>query len=123
MSDYKVGHGKPPKEYQIGQPLGPKPGITKETRAKQIANATKVTEIRERMLNAILAKMDSDPDDIDTVLSMIDAHVNKMMADTENRGLGMPTQQIDSTSSDGTMSPPAKIVVKGVKPKESEDDS
>lgn len=121
MSDYKVGHGKPPREYQIGQPLGPKPGITKETRAKQIANATKVTEIRERMLNAILAKMDNAPEDIDTILSMIDAHVNKMMADTENRGLGMPTQQVDQTSSDGSMSP-SKIVINGVKPKGNNDE-
>ncbi len=119
MSDYSVGYKKPPKEYQIGQPLGPKPGITSETRRLQIENAERATRIRQRLLEAVenIANQFGDEE----ALAMVDAHINKLLVDSENRGLGMPTQQVDNTSSDGSVAP-TKIVVQGVAAKKDKED-
>lgn len=118
MSDkeYKVGNKKPPMEYCFGRPGGNKPGETSEMRKRSIANAAKALELRERILTAALEH--SDGKSPAEILELLDAAMNTMLKDSENRGMGMPTQQVDSTSSDGSMSPPARIIVQGVKPSE-----
>lgn len=119
MEQDKVGYKSPPKSRQFGQPNGNPSGITSESRQRQIENAEKATEIRMRLLDAVLAKLNDI--DIDEAVAMVDNHINTLIKDTENRGLGMPTQQVDTTSSDGSMSP-AKIVINGVKPKGNDDE-
>lgn len=116
--DYEIGYGRPPRHYQFGQPGGNKPGESSEMRKRSLANAQKALELRGRILDAALAQ--SDGKSAEEILELLDAAMNTMLKDSENRGMGMPTQQVDQTSSDGTMSPPAKIVINGVKPKESE---
>lgn len=113
MEEDKVGYKSPPKSRQFGQPNGNPSGSTTAMRKRQIENAEKATEIRQRLLDAVLAKLvDADVDD---AAAMVDNALNALIKDTENRGLGMPTQQVDNTSSDGSVAP-AKIVVQGVKP-------
>lgn len=117
--EYKVGPGKPPLHTRFGQPGGNPQGMNRETQEKRRANAEKATRIREKLLDGVLARMEGmKPED---VADMVDQALNTMLKDTENRGFGMPKQQIDNTSSDGSMSSPAKIVINGVKPV-SEDD-
>lgn len=118
MSDYEIGHGRPPKQYQFGQPNGNKPGLTSEARRLQITNAEKSLAITEMLLDGLADTIANAT--AEERAAMIDAAKNALLKDAQNRGLGMPTQQIDATSSDGTMSPPAKIVVQGVKPEVSE---
>lgn len=113
--EYKVGHKKPPMEYCFGRPGGNRPGETSEMRKRSIANAAKALEIRERILTAALEHSEGkSPEDI---LALLDAAMNTMLKDSENRGMGMPTQQVDSVSSDASMTP-ARIIVQGVKPSE-----
>lgn len=117
MSDYEIGHGRPPKQYQFGQPNGNKPGLTSEARRMQIENAEKSLRITEMLLDGMVDVIsNASPEDR---MAMIDAAKNALLKDAQNRGLGMPTQQVDQTSSDGSMSP-SKIVINGVKPKASE---
>ena len=114
MSADDVGYKKPPKQYQFGQPGGNIPGVTKEMRRMQIENAEKATRIRQKLLDAVMAKMEElEPAD---AAAMVDNALNTLIKDTENRGLGMPTQQVDNTSSDGSVAP-TKIVVQGVSAK------
>lgn len=112
--EYKVGPGKPPLHTRFGQPGGNPQGMNRETQEKRRANAIKATTIREKLLDAVLARMVGKSDD--QIADMVDQALNTMLKDTENRGFGMPTQQIDNTSSDGSMSAPAKIIINGVKP-------
>lgn len=119
MSDYEIGYKKPPKHMQFGQPGAPKPGESSEMRKRSLANAQKALELRGRILDAALDQ--SDGKSPEEILALLDAAMNTMLKDSENRGMGMPTQQVDQTSSDGTMSPPARIIINGVKPK-SEDE-
>lgn len=113
MTDYEIGHGRPPKQYQFGQPNGNKPGLTSEGRRRQIENAEKSLAITELLLDGTIEVLKSaSPEDR---AAMIDAALNTLLKDAQNRGLGMPTQQVDNTSSDGSVAP-AKIVVQGVKP-------
>lgn len=118
MSDYEIGYGKPPKHMQFGQPGAPLPGVTSEMRKMQIENAEKATRIRQLLLDAVLAKAGGmAPEE---TAAMIDAAMNTLIKDSENRGLGMPTQQVDNTSSDGSQAP-TKIVVQGVSVKKDEE--
>lgn len=112
--EYKVGYGKPPLHTRFGQPGSNPMGVTRENQEKRRANAEKATRAREMMLDALLEVMEKATPE--QRVEMIDAAKNVMLKDTENRGLGMPKQQIDSTSSDGSVAP-AKIIVQGVKPK------
>ena len=109
----EVGHGKPPKHTQFGQPGGNIPGKTSAQRKAEIANAEKATKIRGKLLNAIdAAAGDGELTDADTrALKLIEAAVLKLIKDSEDRGLGTPQQSVtvDNTSSDGTMSPPSDI--------------
>lgn len=117
--EYKVGYGKPPLHTRFGQPGSNPMGVTRENQEKRKENARKATEIRSKLLDAVLLRMENkSPDEI---ASMLDQALNTMLKDTENRGLGMPKQQTDITSSDGSVAP-AKIIVQGVKPKGDKDE-
>lgn len=113
MTDYEIGHGRPPKQYQFGQPNGNKPGLTSEGRRRQIENAEKSLLITEMLLDGMIDVLDKAS--VEDRVAMIDAAKNALLKDAQNRGLGMPTQQVDQTSSDGSVAP-TKIVVQGVKP-------
>jgi hypothetical protein len=92
MSDdpsYEVGHGKPPRNRRFGEPEGNLPGRTSEQRKAEIANAEKATIILDAA-----SRMDH-----------INAAMLKLLTDSETRGLGAPTQHVDNTSSDGSMTP------------------
>ena len=112
--EYKVGPGKPPLHTRFGQPGGNPIACNRATLEKRRENAIKATEIRQKILDSVLARMVGKTDD--QIADMVDQALNTMLKDTENRGFGMPTQQIDNTSSDGSMSAPARIVVQGVSP-------
>lgn len=105
MSDYEIGYKKPPKHMQFGQPGAPKPGESSEMRKKSLANAYKAQEIREKLLDGIIANMENKkPEEI---AAMLDAALNTLIKDSENRGMGMPSSSVNLTSDDGTMSPSA----------------
>lgn len=99
MADYEVGHGKPPKHTQFGQPNGNPSGATSEQRQREIKNANTATIIREKMLKAVLGKMDDE----DAALAMVEAAMLKLLKDTEDRGLGAPKQTVET---DVTVSAP-----------------
>lgn len=105
MADYEIGYKRPPKHYQFGQPGGNKPGESSEMRKRSLANAQKALELRGRILDAALAQ--SDGKTPEEILELLDAAMNTMLKDSENRGMGMPSSSVNLTSDDGSMSPSA----------------
>ena len=108
MSDdptYEVGHGKPPRNRRFGEPEGNLPGRTSEQRKAEIANAEKATMVRGLLLDAAIENIDIL--DAASRMDHINAAMLKLLTDSETRGLGAPTQHVDNTSSDGSMTPRA----------------
>ena len=66
-------------------------------------NAEAASRIRAKLLKATEETLASaDPN---TIMESIESAMLKLLTDSETRGLGAPVQQIDNTSSDGSMTP------------------
>lgn len=105
MSDqYEVGYGKPPKHTQFGAGVSGNPiGKTDTHRKAEIAAAEKAALVSEILVNAVYdAVKDADND---TQREQIRGDVLTLLRNVQDRGFGSPKQQIDQTSSDGSMSP------------------
>jgi hypothetical protein len=104
---YEVGNCKPPKhtQFKVGNNANPG-GKTSAQRKMEIANAEKATLIRGRLLDAVI---DASEAGGARTMELIEAAMLKLLADSENRGLGTPKQTVDNTSSDGSMTPINKI--------------
>ena len=92
---------KPFKKGQSGNPGG----MSSETARLIRDNADAAARIRAKLLSATEETLDSDA--TDAIMKRIDAAMLKLLTDSETRGMGAPVQQIDNTSSDGSMSPRA----------------
>ena len=100
---YEVGYGKPPLKRRFGEPEGNLPGRTSEQRKAEIVNAEKATLVRGLLLDAAIENIDIL--DAASRMDHINAAMLKLLTDSETRGLGAPTQHVDNTSSDGSMTP------------------
>jgi hypothetical protein len=70
----------------------------------EIENARIATEIRQRALHAVHAKLvECDADE--AIALLVEAAMLKLLKDTEDRGLGTPKASLDLTSDNGTMTP------------------
>lgn len=90
---------KPFKKGQSGNPGG----ISSETAKLIRENAEAAARIRARLLKATEASLSERS--TEDAMELIEAAMLKLLKDAEDRGLGAPVQQIDNTSSDGSMSP------------------
>jgi len=66
--------------------------------------AERAARIQEMLLEGIEAKMAAMTDPMERE-AMLRADMNKIISDAMDRALGKPVQQVDQTSSDGTMTP------------------
>jgi len=94
----------PATRFGAGERANPQ-GRTSEQRKLEIANAEKATRLRSMLLDAATEHMDVL--EAQARMDHIDAAFLKLLTDSETRGLGAPTQHVDNTSSDGSMSPRA----------------
>jgi len=108
----------PSTRFGAGERANPQ-GRTSEQRKMEIANAEKATKLRGMLLDAATEHMDILQ--AQARMDHIDAAFLKLLTDSETRGLGAPTQHVDSTSSDGSMSPPSAFIIEGVAPKKDND--
>lgn len=65
--------------------------------------------IRERILRAAEARLVECSTD-EVLDQFVEAAMLKLLKDSEDRGLGAPTQKVDNTSSDGSMTPTTIIL-------------
>jgi hypothetical protein len=72
--------------FQPGQSGNPG-GISKEAKARMMRNAEMALRMRERMLEAEIAKIDADPDYVPDVK----ADTLSLVKSSEDRGFGSPT--------------------------------
>lgn len=86
------------KKGQSGNPGG----IPRETLRLIRENAQRATRIRSLMLEALEKKLTRalEQDDVAAAAS-IQAEINTFLKDSENRGLGTPTQQVQLTGAEG----------------------
>ena len=99
---------KPFKKGQSGNPGG----MSSEQARLIRENAEAASRIRAKLLKATEDTLaTADPN---TVMESIEAAMLKLLTDSETRGLGAPVQQIDNTSSDGSMAPQVieRVIVK-----------
>jgi hypothetical protein len=75
----------------------------------EIENARIATEIRQRALHAVHAKLNECSTD-DAIALLVEAAMLKLLKDTEDRGLGTPKASLDISSEDGTMSPKPTLI-------------
>jgi hypothetical protein len=97
----------PEHRWKPGQSGNPG-GINSETHRLIKDSAEKAARLQNLLLEGVLAKIASieSAEDREAILR---ADINKIIIDALDRHLGKATQQIDNTSSDGTMSP--KLIV------------
>lgn len=90
-----TGYCDPPKEHQFQPGNTAGLGKTSEQKRREMRNAEMATLMRERMLEAEIAKMTADP----AYVPNIDANYLKLVKDSEDRGLGAPkvTQEIEAS--------------------------
>ncbi len=103
------GNPSPKTRFKKGKSGNPG-GKTQEQVAIERRNADTAMRIRERLLKAAEAKLATLTDD--SALEFVEAAMLKLLKDAEDRGLGSPVQDIKS--SDGSMSPPAMILLEAV---------
>lgn len=76
-------------------------------------SADLAAKIRHKMLSSLAGKLDDGVDP----LKFLDQTALKLFKDSEDRAHGTPKQQIDNTSSDGSMTPPKRIEMIAVETK------
>ena len=99
---------QPFKPGQSGNPGGK----TSEHRKAEVRAAEAAAKVQADLIEALARVMDTAKDDADK-LAYIRAEVNTLLKNAQDRAFGSPTQQIDSTSSDGSASLPTRIVLVG----------
>lgn len=95
---------KPFKPGQSGNPGGK----TSEQRRLEVENAERATRIRNAMLASIEGKLGDGVD----AAELIEATMLKLLKDSEDRGLGTPTQSVDHTTGGQPMQPVAGFDVR-----------
>jgi len=93
----------PATRFGAGNKANPN-GKTSEQKRLEYANAEAAMRIRERILRAAEARLVECSTD-EVLDQFVEAAMLKLIKDSEDRGLGAPVQQVDNTSSDGSMSP------------------
>lgn len=106
----------PETRFKPGQSGNPG-GKTSEQKKQELANAEKAVAIRAKMLDALANQFENMTDS--QMLEHLDQHVLKMLKDSEDRGLGAPTQPI--TNPDGNLTPSVVHIV--AEPVPEDDDS
>lgn len=102
MNERSLANLNPFKPGQSGNPGGK----TSEHRQAEIRAAELAAKVQLDLVEALhntLTQADGD----EVKLAAIKSDVLKLLKDAQDRGYGAPTQPIDSTSSDGSMSPVA----------------
>lgn len=103
MADYEVGYGKPPRDHQFKPGTsGNAGGLTAEQIEKRKANRDKAFAIEEKLLAAIEQDLTENEAD---ALNHVRSDVLRLIHTAIERYDGKPTQQVDSVSSDGSMTP------------------
>lgn len=92
----------PATQFKPGQSGNPG-GMSRETRAKIDAARDKAADVYLQLVTALSVKLtDSQAEE---ALEAIRGDNLKLLKDVMDRSIGSPKQQIDNTSSDGSMSP------------------
>lgn len=113
MAEYEVGYGKPPEHTKWTAGVSGNPGgKTSEHRKAEVRAAEAAAKVQADLIEALARVMDTAKDDADK-LAYIRAEVNTLLKNAQDRAFGSPTQQIDSTSSDGSAVLPNRIVLVG----------
>jgi len=95
---------KPFKKGQSGNPGGMSSAQARLIRE----NAEAASRIRAKLLEATEEVLkDANADE---VLEKIEAAMLKLLTDSETRGMGAPVQQVDNTSSDGSLKPSTVVI-------------
>jgi hypothetical protein len=99
----------PPEEtrWKPGQSGNPG-GLTSEQAAKRKANRDAAFALEEKMLAALAKDMSKNEA---TILGHIRADVLRLIHTAIEREDGKPQQRVDSTSSDGSMTPPSRVEI------------
>ena len=99
---YEVGKGKPPVHTQFKPGNRAGLGKTSEQKRMEMQNAEAAMRIRARALSAVEAKLNECSTD-EAIDMLVEAAMLKLLKDSEDRGLGSPTQSI--TNPDGSLRP------------------
>lgn len=92
----------PATQFKPGQSGNPG-GINSETHRLIKDSAEKAARLQNLLLDGVLAKVEMlEPEAREAILR---SDVNKIIGDALDRQLGRAVQQVDNTSSDGTMTP------------------
>ncbi len=103
----------PFKPGDIGNPKGK----TKEHRQAEVRAAELAAKVQLDLVQALSNTLDAADGDEDK-LAAIKADVLKLLKDAQDRAYGSPTQQVDNTSSDGTMAPAVIRIVAAPMPED-----
>jgi hypothetical protein len=112
---------KDPKDTQFKKGVSGNPGgKSKAQRANELKAAEIAAKMRLKILSSMQAKFNANKlTDADYEL-LLSTGTLKLFKDSEDRAHGTPKQYVDSTSSDGSMSP-TKIIRELVTPKKTKD--
>ena len=103
----------PPEEHRWKPGVSGNPGgKSSEHRKAEIEAAEIAAKARLGLVRAFANLVDGVATDEERQ-ALIDANALKLLKDSEDRGFGAPTQQIDNTSSDGSARLPSRIVLCG----------
>ena len=92
-----MGYKTPPVEHQFKKGVASNPtGMSKETARRIRENAAKATEIRERLLSAVLLATQEGAS-----IEYVEAALLKLLKDSEDRGLGAPVQKLGGEGENG----------------------
>lgn len=100
--EYEVGKGKPPVHTQFKPGNRAGLGKTSEQKRMEMQNAEAAMRIRARALSAVEAKLNECSTE-EAIEMLVEAAMLKLLKDSEDRGLGSPTQSI--TNPDGSLAP------------------
>lgn len=105
MADYEVGYKRPPKDHQFkpGEVNNPG-GKTSAQRKAEIQAAELAAIVSRDLVQAVHDTIKAAGNDAER-LELVRSDTLTLLRDVQNRAHGSPKQQIDNTSSDGSMSP------------------
>jgi hypothetical protein len=108
----RIGKGNPPKHtrFKPGQSGNPG-GVSSERKRLLNEAAERAARIMARQLEALEGLMNEHPEKERIVSELITADIHRIVKDALDRVDGTPRQSVDMTSSDGSMSPPSRIVI------------